>query len=109
MSRVVDQGGREGVFTTRHPDQIGRVTMGLLFDLNEAVLELLMVSRTRNVDGLAVEQTFAAYTDALERVLGAREGSLVLADPAILKLWFESSDEAPHLSASEEKQDGGLH
>jgi hypothetical protein len=36
-----------------------------------------------------IERLMDAYTDALERVLGAPSGSLVLMDHESLKAWFE--------------------
>jgi hypothetical protein len=35
-----------------------------------------------------VIRVFASYTEAIVRILGARPGSLVLADPETLRSWF---------------------
>jgi hypothetical protein len=41
----------------------------------------------------------AAYTDALERVLGAPAGSLTLMDAATLQEWFDMSSDHAEIDA----------
>ena len=90
LAQIVAQGVHEGVFTAPYPDVTGRVVMGLLNDGGEAFVELLSARPAGGEDFRLAERTLAAYTDALERVLGAPRGSLVLLDAAQLQEWFGS-------------------
>ena len=93
LGRIVKDGVEEGVFTTRYPDQVGRMVFALLEDFGHIVVELLMSPRSDGTERARVEQAVAAYHDALERVLGAPSGSLTLFDQTQLMRWFERSEE----------------
>lgn len=88
---IVRQGIQEGVFTTRYPDQAGRIIVTLLRELDDTMASLLLDSQTRTsgTDMAFMTRTVAAYADALERVLGAPIGSLVLIDAAELREWCD--------------------
>jgi len=88
---IIRQGIQEGVFTTSYPDQAGEVILSLIQDLGETLGGLLLSFKPGRDDMLRVENTVAAYTDALERVLGVPTGSLHLIDAETLKEWFVSS------------------
>jgi len=93
---VVDQGVREGVFTAPYPDRTARLIVSLVQDLNDQ-FATLMLAVTAQAPGQedrrgpmrTVEHTVTAYTDALERILGAPTGSVLLVDPDVLRPWFE--------------------
>ena len=87
---IIRQGIQEGVFTTSYPDQVGEVVLSLIWDLSDALGELLLSFKPERDDMLRVESIFAAYTEALERVLGVSTGSLHLTDAETLKEWFVS-------------------
>lgn len=97
LADVVDQGVREGVFTAPYPDQTARVIVALVQDLNDRLATLLLATESRETGQgdrrsimRTVEHTIAAYTDALERILGAPTGSVLLVDPDMLRPWFET-------------------
>jgi len=89
-SAIIRQGIQEGVFTTSYPDQVGEVVLSLIWDLSDTLGELLLSFKPERDDMLRVESIIAAYTDALERVLGVSTGSLHLTDAETLKEWFVS-------------------
>jgi len=89
-SAIIRQGIQEGVFKTSYPDQVGEVVLSLIWDLSDALGELLLSFKPERDDMLRVESIIAAYTDALERVLGVSTGSLHLTDDETLKEWFVS-------------------
>jgi len=89
-SAIIRQGIQEGVFTTSYPDQVGEVVLSLIWDLSDTLGELLLSFKPERDDMLRVESIIAAYTDALERVLGVSTGSLHLTDAETLKEWFFS-------------------
>jgi AcrR family transcriptional regulator len=88
LTVIIRQGIQEGVLTTSYPDNVGEVALCLVLDLADALASLLL-SFEPGCDELGgVEGTVAAYSDALERVLGAPTGSLILVDSEILREWF---------------------
>ncbi len=88
LACVVGQGIEEGVFATRFPEHAGLAVYSLLFELGDLLADGILSGRLGE-DALAeASQAVAAFTDAIERVLGARSGSLSLGDPEILQEWY---------------------
>src|SRR5262249_20307237 len=79
LAAIVTQGVTEKAFTAPQPGQAGRILVALIGDLNSALLDLFLANENP-------EQTVAAYTDAVERVLGTR--GITLVEPAVLRVWF---------------------
>ena len=90
LTEIIRQGIQEGVLTTSYPDQVGEVIVSLVLDLGDTLAWLLLSSEPRRDDVRHIESTVAAYTDALERALGAPTGSLPLVDAQTLQEWFVS-------------------
>jgi len=95
LAKIVHQGIREGVLTASHPEQIGEVVLSLMQGLGDAYAEALLANEAGRADVRRIERTVAAYTDALERVLGAPSGSLVQVDSEMLREWFSHQETAP--------------
>jgi hypothetical protein len=89
VAAIISQGVREGVFVAPYPDQLGRVVISLIHDLNDRLADLFFAFESGDVDLAPVEHTVAAYTGALERILGLPDGSVVLVDTATLHAWFD--------------------
>jgi AcrR family transcriptional regulator len=99
FGRLIHQGIQEGSFATAHPDRLGEVVLLLFQALGDAFARLLLAhappagvsagaERVRNA-----EQTIELYTEAVERVLGARAGSVHLLDSATIHKWFGASED----------------
>jgi len=92
LAAIIRQGVQEGVLTTAYPDQMGEVLPSLMEGFGETAAGLLL-SPEPDQDALQhMESAAAAYTDALERVLGAPSGSLTLIDAETLREWFAPSE-----------------
>ncbi len=90
LAAIIRQGIQEGVLSTPYPDQAAQVAFALLERAGDSVSELLL-SHESDGDTLGrIEGAVAAYTDALERILGAPAGSLVIMDAGTLKEWVVS-------------------
>jgi len=88
LAEIVRQGIAEGVFTTAYPDQIGNMIWGLAQGIQDSMAELLLADDPP-LDALQrLEAIIGAYSDTIERILGAPAGSLPLADIAMLKEWL---------------------
>ncbi len=90
LTGIIRQGIQEGVLTTSYPDQVGEVIVSLVLDLGDTIAWLLLSWEPKRDDVRRIESTVAAYTDALERALGAPTGSLPLVDAQTLQEWFVS-------------------
>lgn len=88
LTAIVCQGVRERALTTSYPEHIGEVVFSLFQGLGDAFAESLLSSEP-GVDHLERAQSSVdAYSDALERVLGAPSGSVPLVDTETLREWF---------------------
>jgi AcrR family transcriptional regulator len=76
LSQIIQQGVKEGVFTTAYPDQAARIILSLLEDLGYATVELLLEEEGKPMDFPRMAQLGEATMDALERVLGMKPGCL---------------------------------
>jgi AcrR family transcriptional regulator len=91
LTTIIHQGIQEGTLATLYPDQIGDIVLSLGQSLSDALAEIFLSLEPDRDELGRVESTVAAYTDALERVLGAPSGSLSLVDVETLKEWFLSA------------------
>jgi TetR/AcrR family transcriptional repressor of nem operon len=87
LSEIIRQGIAERVFTTAYPDQIGSMVWGLAQGITDNVAELLLTEEPQPGALDRMEAIVGAYSDALERILGAPVGSLPLADVDLIKEW----------------------
>jgi AcrR family transcriptional regulator len=88
LAEIIRQGIAEGVFTTGYPEQIVSVLLGLSQGIADAMADLLL-SEEMPVDALQrLVAISGAYSEAMERVLGAPLGSLPLVDVVNLKEWL---------------------
>jgi AcrR family transcriptional regulator len=88
VTRIIYQGIREGVMTTPYPDQAGEIALTFLQGLGDTMAGLILAGAGEDDLRAGMENAIKAYTDALERVLGASTGSLHLIDIETLKEWL---------------------
>lgn len=88
LSEIFRQGIREGVFNIPYPDQIGAIYLSLIQAVGDGFAGLLLADTPQGDELQRAERLIAAYTDAIERLLGTPAGSLQLMDPESLKEWF---------------------
>jgi AcrR family transcriptional regulator len=87
IATMVRQGVTEGVFVTVHPEQISEILINLGAGLKTGLNKVLLADPPFP-DALSRSQRLvAAYTEAMERVLGAPAGTLKLIDKKTLKAW----------------------
>jgi len=87
LTAVIRQGVAEGAFTAAYPDQAGEVILALFQSLGDTWADLLLADEPEQGAWQRIKHTVAAYTDALERVLGTPAGSLQLVGEETLKEW----------------------
>ncbi len=88
---IIKQGVQEGIFSTPYPEYTSQLNINLIQGLGDTFARMLLSEEAKNSHALQeAESLLAAYTDALERILGAPKGSIHLMDPEVLKEWFPS-------------------
>lgn len=90
LADIIRQGVAEGVFSTKYPDQFGSMLVGLSRGFEDAVADLLLTEHPPPDALEQLEAAVGAYSDSLERILGAPPGSLPLADIETLKEWLST-------------------
>ncbi len=93
FNEIIRQGVREGIFTTPHPEYASRLNIGMVQGLGDSFSQLLLSAEIEPGQALRqAEALLAAYGDAMERMLGAPQGSIRLMDAEALKEWFAPDD-----------------
>jgi AcrR family transcriptional regulator len=77
FSAVIKQGIEEGIFNSQFPDDVAELLMQVGTALNETVCRLL-IKKDEDSDYLIkmIQTKIKLYQDAMERILGAPQGSL---------------------------------
>jgi AcrR family transcriptional regulator len=88
LAEIVRQGIAEGAFSTKYPDQFASMIVGLSRGFEDAVAELLLAERPPPDALERLEVALEAYSDSLERILGAPVGSLPLGNMDLMKEWL---------------------
>src|SRR5689334_13874712 len=88
LEPIVEQGIREGEFHVQSAPETARVIVMLLLGLQELATELFLARQAGRIQLAQVERSFATFSEAFERILGARAGSIGLVDQAVLRAWF---------------------
>jgi AcrR family transcriptional regulator len=91
LAEIIRQGMDEGVFSTKYPDQFGNIFVGLSRGFEGELVELLLTDHPPPDALQRLEAFVGAYSDSVERILGAPPGSLPLGDIEILKEWLPTS------------------
>jgi AcrR family transcriptional regulator len=87
IAATVRQGVTEGVFVTAHPEQISEILINLGAGLKAGRNKVILADPPFPDALPRLERLVAAYTEAIERVLGAPAGTLILMDNRTLKAW----------------------
>jgi AcrR family transcriptional regulator len=89
LAGVLRDGIDQGVVTLAEPDELAGVVVGLLFDGGIAIGELYLRHLESGGQLDAARRSAAAYSRALERLLGAPVGSLAVVSDETLRFWFD--------------------
>ena len=94
IEQVLLEGLREGEFNTSYPKLDAEVICYLFQGVGDKFSEMLMAYERQldpnlKTDILSnIEDSMRAYSDAMERILGAPPGSLLLMDSGSIQTWF---------------------
>ena len=88
LAAVIRQGMDEGIVTSNSPDEMARVLMYLIQGYQELAGEHFLARQAGTISFEVVLRTYAAFTEAFERILGIPPGSVTLTDEPTLRYWF---------------------
>jgi AcrR family transcriptional regulator len=88
LATIVRQGVEEGAFSTKYPDQFASMLLGLSRGFEETIAELLLTEKPPPDALERLKCALDAYSDSLERVLGAPAGSLPLGNMDLIAEWL---------------------
>jgi AcrR family transcriptional regulator len=88
LVQIVRKGVADGEFTPSDPDATAVVVGAVIQGTSEVAGDLYLAAQSGSIGLREVEATFAAYTEALERILGLPAGRLHPIDKGTLELWF---------------------
>jgi AcrR family transcriptional regulator len=89
LSNIVKQGVEEGVLNTPFPEQAGELIWSLMQGMSDPLTQVFLNPKPSDDDLGRIEKVIAAYTDAMERLLGAPTGSLEIVDMDTMREWLE--------------------
>jgi AcrR family transcriptional regulator len=88
LATIIRQGKAEGVFKVNFPDDSARVLVWFLQGAQDLAGELLFARQAGTITFEAVVARFAAYLEAIERILGVPAGTVTIIDTATLHEWY---------------------
>ncbi len=90
LAQIIHQGIAEGVFTTQYPEQFGNMILGISRGFEDTISDLLLADKPPPDALEQLTAVMGAYSDSMERLLGAPPGSLPVGDAEMLKEWLEA-------------------
>ncbi len=88
VAAIIRQGVAEGSMNASHPDQAAEIILGIMANLGEYGTSKIVWLDLKLEDFPRIEQTAAAYNDAMERIIGLPPGSVKVVNTEALKDWI---------------------
>jgi AcrR family transcriptional regulator len=89
FSKIIRQGIKEKAFNTPYPDEAARLIFEIAYTFSERIPNLILGSdkNPKNLD--KAEKEFRVYENAIERIIGAEEGTVKIINRNILNYFHE--------------------
>jgi AcrR family transcriptional regulator len=88
LERIIQQGIDGGEFTVSNASGTADVIVALIVGIQDEAARLFVARQRQEVEYDDVVAFFAAYSEAVDRVLGLEPGRLSLTDPPTIRAWF---------------------
>lgn len=92
FTKIIAQGVEEGVFNPRFVEESGEIVMSIMIAFSKTMTDLFLDPDKFEDPEAIAQRKYAAMQTAIERVLGAAQGSLPLIDDTVLTAWFASGE-----------------
>ena len=89
LSRIIRQGIEEGRIKTGWPDETARILVLMIQGYQDLGAQQFIDRHSNRISFEDVKRTYAAMSEAFERILGVPNGSVKLIDEATLHFWFD--------------------
>ncbi len=90
LTKIIEQGVAEGDFQLESPQGVARIVWEIGESMDEAAARALIGTREEALELDELSMLYRPYSLAIERVLGAKEGSIRIADAKMLEPWIET-------------------
>jgi AcrR family transcriptional regulator len=94
LGKIALQGVEEGVFDTEFAESAAEIALSSSLTLSNSVTDLILNPQNYENPAAGLQQKVAAVQSAIERILGAEEGSLPMMDPDLAYVWFDKPGES---------------
>jgi len=94
MGKIAVQGVEEGLFDTQFAASAAEIALSSSLTLSNSVTDLILNPQNYEDPASELLRKVAAVQSAIERILGAEEGSLPLMDPDLAYVWFDKHGES---------------
>lgn len=88
IAAVIRQGIEEGIFQPAGGEAAATVLLSLIQGYQDVAMQQFIARQQDRITFASVKRSYAAFTEAVERVLGSPAGSIRLVDEATLHFWF---------------------
>lgn len=89
FAKIIDQGIKEGVFSTAFVEESAEIALAILQTFSDAMADMLLNPKKHDNPASTIRRQLEAAGTAIERVLGAPEGALPLTNAQAVAAWFE--------------------
>ena len=88
LASIVRQGIDEGVIKTSTPNETATVLVALMLGYQQIASDHFVGRQAGTVTWDEVRNTYAAFSHAVDRILGVEPGTVTLMDESVLRFWF---------------------
>jgi AcrR family transcriptional regulator len=89
FAKIIAQGVEEGVFDTQFVEESAGITLSIMQSLSGPVYDIMLNPHVYDDATALIRRRIASVETAIERVLGAPQGSLPFTDDSTIATWFE--------------------
>jgi AcrR family transcriptional regulator len=89
FSKIIRQGIKEKAFNTPYPDEAARLIFEIAYTFSERIPNLILESDKNSKSMDKAEKEFKVYENAIERIIGAEEGTVNIVNRDILNYFYE--------------------
>src|SRR6266550_3929949 len=88
LTVVIKQGIEEGTFDAESPEETAMVLAALMQGFQQQANDYFIARQAGTITFDVVKRSFAANTEAFERIMGIPKGSVTLIDEPTMRFWF---------------------
>lgn len=85
---IIEQGCQEGLFAVTHPQEISQIILAIMQDFSHKLLDSILNPQKNYAQPPEISQLVQIYQQSIEKLLGAKPGSIHIFNPDRLKQWF---------------------